>query len=510
MKKNEMILVLDCGSMYTQQIARKIREMGVFSSILPWDAPIEKIKELEPKGIIVSGHNKRVLESGTPKLSECLFELGLPLLGVGYGAKLFVEKLGGEIEQGACEEYHRTLVRVERPHALFDNIPGHISVYMDDQEHIASIPHGCNATAHDENKNPVAFQCSDIPVAGVLFHPEVSQTENGFRVLKNFVMGICNCAGDWKLGEWISKEVASIREKVGSGRVVAGLSGGVDSTVAAVLTSRAVGQQLECIFVDHGLLRKDEAKQVLDTYKQLELNVHFVDASQQFLEALKGVTDPERKRKIIGELFVRVFEAKAAELGGADWLLQGTIYPDVIESGTSANETIKSHHNVGGLPEDIKFKLLEPLVDLFKSEVREIGALMGVPDHFLSRHPFPGPGLGVRCLGELTKERLDTLREADAIFIEEIRKAGLYKEIWQAFCVLIPTRSVGVVGVNRTYGETIAIRAVNSQDAMTAEWVRLPWEVVDIVSRRIGQEVSGVTRVVLDVSNKPPATIEWE
>ena len=355
------------------------------------------------------------------------------------------------------------------------------------------------------------FESADGRGTALQFHPEVAHTPKGQEILSAFLFDICGCTADWTLGnEWIDHEIEKIRAKVGGGKVICGLSGGVDSTVSAVITQRAVGGQLHCIFVDHGMLRKDEGRQVMETYKSLNLNVHFADASERFLTALAGVTEPERKRKIIGELFIRVFEEEARRLGGSDWLLQGTIYPDVVESGHGGGGVIKSHHNVGGLPDDMKMGLLEPLRDLFKDEVRRVGKVLGIAPHFLGRHPFPGPGLAVRCLGELRKERLDILREADAIFIEEIRKAGLYDSIWQAFCALLPVRSVGVVGDVRTYGETIALRAVSSLDAMTAEWVHLPYELLDTVSRRICNEVPQVNRVVLDVTSKPPATIEWE
>ena len=510
MNTMERILILDCGSQYTQLIARKIREMGIYSEILPWDATAERVLSLAPKGIILSGYSRSVLQKGAPVIHEAILKASIPVLGIGYGMALIAHQLGGRVEAGTSSAYGLQEVSLEKPSPLFENAPASIDVWMNDQDRVLALPSGASVTAKTQEGHIAAFSLSEGAIYGVCFHPEVSQTQGGEEILSAFVRGVCKCTGEWKLEPWVKQTIADIKAKVGSDHVVAGLSGGVDSTVSAVLTARAIGKQLDCIFVDHGFLRKGEVQQVLETYKQLDLQVHFVDATETFAKALKGVTDPEQKRKIIGELFVRVFEAEAEKLGGADWLLQGTIYPDVIESGTSANEVIKSHHNVGGLPEDMDMKLLEPLRELFKDEVKKIGAVLGIPASFLERHPFPGPGLAVRCLGELKKERLDTLREADAIFVEEIKKAGLYAKVWQAFCVLIPTRSVGVSGDSRTYGETVALRAVSSVDAMTAQWVRLPWDLIDTVSHRICTEVPGVGRVVFDVSNKPPATIEWE
>lgn len=505
----ERILILDCGSQHTQSIARKIREIGVYSDILPWDTSVERILSSAPKGIVISGFARAALQEGAPHLPEAVFKSGIPILGVGYGMALIAHQLGGRIEAGNPSDCDAKKVALEKASALFENLPESLDVRLDEWERVLALPTGASVTATAEGGEIAAFSLPG-DIHALRFHPEFFQSPEGERLLCSFARKVCGCAGEWELEPWVARTVEGIKAKVGSGRVVAGLSGGVDSTVGAVLTARAIGKQLDCIFVDHGFLRKDEAKQVLETYKQLDLQVHFVDATQSFAKALEGVDDPEGKRKIIGELFVRVFEAEAKKLGGASWLLQGTIYPDVIESGTSANEVIKSHHNVGGLPEDMEMSLLEPLRDLFKDEVKKIGAILGISRDFLQRHPFPGPGLAVRCLGELRRERLDTLREADAIFLEEIKRAGLYSQIWQAFCVLIPTRSVGVSGDSRTYNETVALRAVSSLDAMTARWVRLPWELLDTVSHRICTEVAGVGRVVFDVSNKPPATIEWE
>ena len=512
MKKNNKILIIDCGSQYTQLIARRIRELGVFSEILFWDSPLEKLIESAPAGIIISGGPRSVLDKDAPSVPKELLESGVPVLGICYGMQLLAHQFGGTVERGNSAEYGRAEVSVDKGR-LFDNISGDkkLQVWMSHWDEVKSLPKDFRVTARSESGALAGFESTDGRICALQFHPEVAHTPKGQQILSAFVFSVCGCKADWTLGsEWIENEINQIKTKVGNGTVICGLSGGVDSTVSAVITQKAVGSQLHCIFVDHGMLRKDEGKQVMETYKSLDLNVHYVDAGERFLDALNGVTEPEKKRKIIGALFIRVFEEEARKLGGSDWLLQGTIYPDVVESGHGGGGVIKSHHNVGGLPKDMKMGLLEPLRDLFKDEVRRVGHALGIAPHFLGRHPFPGPGLAVRCLGELKKERLDTLREADAIFIEEIRKAGLYDDIWQAFCALLPVRSVGVVGDVRTYGETIALRAVSSQDAMTAEWSHLPYELLDTVSRRICNEVPNVNRVVLDVTSKPPATIEWE
>ena len=505
------IVIVDCGSQFTQLIARRIREMKIHSTVLPWDVTVERVRENAPSGIIISGGPDSVNDEGAIAVQKEILSLGVPVLGVCYGMQLLAKYLGGQVVSGEKPEYGTTPIKRDGTSRLFQEISGSFDVLMSHGDRVKQVPPTFRAIAHTEHGVIAAMESDDGRFFGLQFHPEVEHTQYGALILRHFLFDICGCKGDWNLGDWIERAVEDVRARVGKEHVVCGLSGGVDSSVAAVLVHKAVGKQLKCVVVDHGLMRLDEAREVLDSYKGLGLSVVHVDASELFLKRLSNVTDPESKRKIIGELFIQVFDEESHKLGEAEWLLQGTIYPDVIESGTKkGSAVIKSHHNVGGLPEHMQLNLLEPLRDLFKDEVREIGRLLGISDSIIDRQPFPGPGLAIRCLGEITRERLDILRAADAIFKEELVRSGIYDEIWQSFCVLLPVRTVGVMGDGRTYSEVLALRAVHSIDAMTASWVRLPDRVLDVVAKRICNEVRGINRVVLDVTSKPPATIEWE
>jgi GMP synthase (glutamine-hydrolysing) len=510
-QNQEMIVVLDFGSQYNQLITRRIREFGVYSELHPHTITAEEIKGMNAKGIVFSGGPNSVYDENAFTCDEKIFELGLPILGICYGMQLMTHHLGGTVEKATHREYGKATISVQNPSKLFDRLPNEQVVWMSHGDLVTATPEGFSIDATSPSCPIAAMSDESRKFYAVQFHPEVRHSVYGNDILKNFVFDVCQCKGDWTMGSFIDNEIRKIRELVGDKKVLCALSGGVDSSVAAVLVHRAIGDQLTCIFVDHGLLRKGEAESVMKTFSEgFNMNVIKVDAKERFLNKLKGVTDPEQKRKIIGNEFIYVFDDEAAKLEGIEFLVQGTLYTDIIESGTATAQTIKSHHNVGGLPEDMKFKLIEPLNTLFKDEVRALGTELGIPDEIVWRQPFPGPGLGIRVLGEVTEEKLEIVRESDAILREEIKKAGLDREIWQYFTVLPDIRSVGVMGDARTYDYTVGIRAVTSIDGMTADWARIPWDVLEVISTRIVNEVPHVNRVVYDITSKPPATIEWE
>ncbi|MCB9515167.1 MAG: glutamine-hydrolyzing GMP synthase [Candidatus Krumholzibacteriia bacterium] len=507
------IVILDYGSQYTQLIARRIRELAVFSVILPWNADAEAIRAHAPLGVILSGGPASVYEDGAPALNEAALGLGVPVLGICYGMQLMGRALGASIERSDRREYGLAELHCDVSAPLMEGLDPQEPVWMSHGDSVHTLPAGARALARSSGSPVCAFALAERGLYGLQFHPEVSHTVHGTQILRNFVFGICGAAADWTREQFIDSTVARVRETVGDARVFCAVSGGVDSTVLAALLSRALHRQVECVFIDTGLLRKHEGDEVVSLFaRHMDVSFHRVDAGPEFMAALAGVDDPEAKRKAIGHTFIRVFERVSAELGEMPYLAQGTLYPDVIESvsvgGPSA--TIKSHHNVGGLPEDMRFTLVEPLRELFKDEVREVGAALGLPRDFLMRHPFPGPGLAVRILGEVTADKVAVLQEADAIFIDELRAGGWYDKVWQALAVLLPVRSVGVMGDFRTYENVVALRAVDSLDGMTARWSELPHGLLERVSNRIIGSVRGVNRVVYDISSKPPATIEWE
>lgn len=509
--ERQMVLVIDFGGQYNQLIARRVREHNVYCEIVPYTYTIDKIKAKNPSAIIFTGGQNSVYGEDAPGVDKEIFNLGVPVLGICYGHQLVTYTLGGEVKSSEIREYGKAGVTLDNTCKLFEGIDVDNTCWMSHTDTVAKVPEGFKIVAHTKVCHVAAMINEEKNIYGVQFHPEVLHTPFGKEFFSNFLFKVCKLKADWSMSSFVEEKVKLIKDIVGDKKVLCALSGGVDSSVAAVLVHKAVGKQLTCVFVDHGLLRKDEGDQVESIFrKQFDMNLIRVNAKDRFLGKLKGVSDPERKRKIIGEEFIRVFEEEANKLGEIGFLVQGTIYPDVVESGTTTSATIKSHHNVGGLPEDMQFELIEPLRELFKDEVRAVGEELGIPHKLVWRQPFPGPGLGIRVLGEVTEEKLEIVREADAIFREEIANAGLEEKIWQYFACLPNIHSVGVMGDGRTYCETIALRAVTSSDAMTSDWARIPYEVLDKVSRRIVNEVKGVNRIVYDITSKPPATIEWE
>ncbi|WP_028591903.1 glutamine-hydrolyzing GMP synthase [Paenibacillus massiliensis] len=510
-KPNEIVVVLDFGGQYNQLIARRIRDLGVYSELLPYNTPADKIRELSPKGIVFSGGPSSVYAENAPHVDPAVYDLGVPIFGICYGMQLMAQQLNGKVERAGKREYGKADVQFNEGSALAKGLDASQTVWMSHGDHVTELPQGFKLDAGTESAPIAAMSHPDRNFYAVQFHPEVRHSLNGNEMISNFLYEICGCEGNWTMESFIENQIREIREQVGDKKVLCALSGGVDSSVVAMLIHKAIGDQLTCMFIDHGLLRKGEAESVMETFVgKFDMKVVKIDARERFLSKLVGVDDPEQKRKIIGNEFIYVFEEESARFDDFDFLAQGTLYTDIVESGTATAQTIKSHHNVGGLPEDMKFKLIEPLSALFKDEVRKVGEECGLPEAIVWRQPFPGPGLAIRVLGEVTEEKLTIVRDSDYILRDEIAKAGLDREIWQYFTALPNMKSVGVMGDARTYSYTVGIRAVTSIDGMTADWARIPWDVLEKISVRIVNEVDNVNRVVYDITSKPPATIEWE
>ena len=510
--EREMVLILDFGGQYNQLIARRVRDLNVYCEVHPYTIGLDRIREMDPKGIIFTGGPNSVYEEKSPSISEEIYDMGIPILGICYGAQLMSYTLGGEVKAATTREYGKVKLHVEEESPIFEDVREKSITWMSHTDYVSRLAEGFHVTATTESCPTAAFENREKNLYGVQFHPEVQHSEEGNKVLSNFLFNVAGCSGDWKMDEFVENSIAAIKEKIGDKKVLCALSGGVDSSVAAVMIERAVGKQLTCIFVDHGLLRKDEGDQVEEVFtNNYNLNFIRVNAQQRFYDKLKGVTDPETKRKIIGEEFIRVFEEEAKKIGTVDYLVQGTIYPDIIESGVGDSAVIKSHHNVGGLPDYVDFKeIIEPLRDLFKDEVRRAGLELGLPKELVFRQPFPGPGLAIRIIGEVSEERVKILQEADHVFRREIKMVGMDMELNQYFAVLTNLRSVGVMGDGRTYDYTLALRAVTTTDFMTAEFAQIPWSILGDISTKIVNEVPHINRIVYDITNKPPATIEWE
>lgn len=510
-RPNELVVVLDFGGQYNQLIARRVRDLGVYSELLPFNITAEKIKELNPKGIIFSGGPNSVYAEKSPMCDSRIYDLGIPILGICYGMQLMTHHLQGKVERANKREYGKAMISVVNDSPFFGQLAKEQTVWMSHGDLVIETPQGFHIDASSEHCPIAAMSHPERNLYAVQFHPEVRHSEYGNEMIRNFLYDVCKCEGNWTMENFIDQMIDEIKQTVGDKKVLCALSGGVDSSVVAVLIHKAIGDQLTCMFIDHGLLRKNEAESVMETFgRQFQMNLIKIDAQERFLSKLKGVSDPEQKRKIIGNEFIYVFEEQSGRLAGMDFLAQGTLYTDIVESGTATAQTIKSHHNVGGLPEDMKFKLIEPLKALFKDEVRKVGEELGIPAEIVWRQPFPGPGLGIRVIGEITEDKLKIVRDSDAILREEIQNAGLDREIWQYFTALPDMKSVGVMGDSRTYSYTVGIRAVTSIDGMTADWARIPYDVLERISVRIVNEVENVNRVVYDITSKPPATIEWE